>query len=58
MAKQLSEQELRQQAVRALTERLGPVGEKEVEQIEGKIANRCIDILVKQGIFICSAVYD
>ena len=34
------------------------IGEKEVEQIEGKIANRCIDILVEQGIFICSAVYD
>jgi hypothetical protein len=32
--------------------------EKEVEEIEGKIADRCVDILVEEGVFICSAVYD
>ena len=32
--------------------------EKEVEEIEGKMADRCVDILVEKGIFICSAVYD
>ena len=32
--------------------------EKEVEEIEAKVAERCVDILVGKGIFICSAVYD
>jgi len=32
--------------------------EKKIEEIEGKIATRCVDILVEQGVFICSAVYD
>lgn len=32
--------------------------EKEVEEIEAKVAERCVDILVEKGIFICSAVYD
>ncbi len=32
--------------------------EKEVEEIEGKIADRCVDILVEKCVFICSAVYD
>ncbi len=32
--------------------------EKEIEAIEGKVADRCVDILVEKGIFICSAVYD
>jgi hypothetical protein len=32
--------------------------EKEIEEIESKIADRCVDILVDKGIFICSAVYD
>ena len=31
---------------------------QEVEEIEAKIADRCIDLLVRKGIFICSAVYD
>ena len=30
----------------------------EIEEIEGKIATRCVDILVEQGVFICTAVYD
>ncbi len=32
--------------------------EKEIEEMEGKIADRCVDILVGEGVFICSAVYD
>ena len=32
--------------------------EEEIADIEGKLADRCIDILVEKGIFICSAVYD
>ena len=31
---------------------------EEIEEIEGKIADRCVDILVGEGVFICSAVYD
>jgi hypothetical protein len=32
--------------------------EKEIEEIEGKVADRYVDILVEEGVFICSAVYD
>ena len=32
--------------------------EEEIADIEGKLADRCIDILVERGVFICSAVYD
>jgi len=32
--------------------------EKDIEEIEAKIADRCVDILVEKGVFICSAVYD
>ena len=32
--------------------------EEEIEEIEGKLADRCVDILVEKGVFICSAVYD
>jgi len=34
------------------------MGEAEVADIEGKLADRCVDILVENGVFICSAVYD
>lgn len=34
------------------------VRETEIEEIEGKIADRCVDILVEKGVFICTAVYD
>ena len=34
------------------------IGEKEVADIESKIADRCVDILVEEGVLICSAVYD
>jgi len=32
--------------------------EQKVAEIEGTLAERCVDILVEKGIFICSAVYD
>jgi len=32
--------------------------EKEIEEVEGKVADMCVDILVGEGVFICSAVYD
>jgi hypothetical protein len=32
--------------------------EDEIVDIEGKVADRCVDILVEKGVFICSAVYD
>ena len=32
--------------------------EEDIADIEGKVADRCVDILVEKGIFICSAVYD
>src|SRR3990172_6521301 len=32
--------------------------EKEVEEIEREIADRCVDIVVGEGVLICSAVYD
>ena len=34
------------------------ITEKEIDTIEGKVADRCVDILVETGVFICSAVYD
>ena len=30
----------------------------QIEEIEGSIADRCVDILVDTGLFLCSAVYD
>ena len=32
--------------------------EEEIADIEEKLADRCVDILVEKGVFICSAVYD
>jgi hypothetical protein len=34
------------------------ISDKEIGEIESKIADRCVDILVEKGVFICSAVYD
>lgn len=34
------------------------MGEVDIVDIEGKLADRCVDILVANGIFICAAVYD
>ena len=32
--------------------------EEQMEEIETKIADRCVDILVETGIFLCTAVYE
>jgi hypothetical protein len=34
------------------------LSEKHAEELERKIADRCVDILVETGIFLCSAVYE
>ena len=34
------------------------LGENAIADIEAKIADRCVDILVDDGVFICAAVYD
>lgn len=36
----------------------GGLSEQQIEELEGKIADRCVDILVETGIFLCSAVYE
>ena len=33
------------------------MSEEELAVIEGKIADRCVDILIEKGVFICSAAY-
>jgi hypothetical protein len=30
----------------------------QIAEIEGKIAERCVDILVEAGVFLCAAVYE
>ena len=32
--------------------------EEDIADIEGKLANRCVDILIEKGVFICTVVYD
>lgn len=34
------------------------LSERQIEELEGKIAGRCVDILVETGVFLCSAVYE
>jgi len=34
------------------------VSEKEIEEIEAWVADRCVDILLDNGVFVCSPVYD
>jgi hypothetical protein len=34
------------------------INEEEITVLEGKVADRCVDILIEKGVFICSAVYD
>ena len=34
------------------------LSEWHIEELEGKIAERCVDILVETGIFLCSALYE
>jgi hypothetical protein len=29
----------------------------QLEDLEGKVADRCVDILIEAGVFLCSAVY-
>jgi hypothetical protein len=36
----------------------GGMSEEEIAVIEGMVADRCVDILIEKGVFICSAVYD
>jgi hypothetical protein len=30
----------------------------QIEALEGKVADRCVEILIEAGVFLCSAVYD
>ena len=30
----------------------------QIAELEGKIAERCVDILVETGVFLCTAVYE
>jgi hypothetical protein len=30
----------------------------QIADLEGRIAERCVDILVETGVFLCSAVYE
>jgi hypothetical protein len=34
------------------------MSEEEIAIIEGAVADRCVDILIEKGVFICAAVYD
>lgn len=34
------------------------LSEGQIEELEGKIADRCVDILVETGVFLCTAVYE
>jgi hypothetical protein len=34
------------------------LSQKEISEIEREIAERCVDILVETGIFLCAAVYE
>ncbi len=34
------------------------LSQRQVVDLEGKIAERCVDILVETGVFLCAAVYE
>jgi hypothetical protein len=34
------------------------LSQSQIADLEGKIAERCIDILVETGVFLCTAVYE
>jgi len=34
------------------------LSDRQIEELEGKIADRCVDILVETGVFLCAAVYE
>ena len=36
----------------------GGLDKAAIADIKGKLADRCVDILVERSVFICSAVYD
>jgi hypothetical protein len=34
------------------------LSQRHIAALEGKIAERCVDILVETGVFLCAAVYE
>jgi hypothetical protein len=34
------------------------LSQRQIADLEGKIAERCIDILVETGVFLCTAIYE
>ncbi len=36
----------------------GSLSQGQIAELEGRIAERCVDILVETGVFLCSAVYE
>jgi hypothetical protein len=34
------------------------LSDRQLEELEGKLADRCVGILLEAGVFLCSAVYD
>ena len=34
------------------------LSQRQIADLEGKIAERCVDILVETGVFLCAAVYE
>ncbi|MGH7961829.1 MAG: hypothetical protein ACRERD_08385 [Candidatus Binatia bacterium] len=34
------------------------LSDRQREEIEARIADRCVDILIETGVFLCAAVYD
>ena len=34
------------------------LSQRQIATLEGKIAERCVDILVETGVFLCAAVYE
>ena len=34
------------------------LSQEQITELEGKIAERCVDILVDAGVFLCAAVYE
>lgn len=34
------------------------LSQQQMAELEGKIAERCVDILVDTGVFLCAAVYE
>lgn len=34
------------------------LSQRHIADLEGKIAERCVDILVETGVFLCAAIYE